>query len=167
VQVGGMFAFCDESGIDPALRRSVVEHAARGEVDVFTDPQASPTGFPFKVVKWPADPSLGVERERICDLGYLRLAYRTPSGGIGYRCASEPESIYVAKGGDLADTVGRRCLCNSLLATVGHAQVREDGTLEPPLVTGGDDLKYLADFLGPRRHYSAGDVIDWLLGAPS
>jgi NAD(P)H-dependent flavin oxidoreductase YrpB (nitropropane dioxygenase family) len=165
VQVGGLFASCDESGIEPGLRRSVVEHAARGEVDVFTDPLASPTGYPFKVVRWPADPSQGVERERLCDLGYLRVAYRKPSGDIGYRCASEPEATFVAKGGDLAETVGRRCLCNSLMATVGHAQVRANGTLEPPLVTGGDDLKHLADFLGGRTHYSAGDVIDWLLSA--
>ena len=165
VQVGGLFAFCDESGIEPGLRRSVVDHAARGEVDVFTDPLASPTGYPFKVVRWPADPSQGVERERLCDLGYLRVAYRKPSGDIGYRCAGEPEATFVAKGGDLAETVGRRCLCNSLMATVGHAQVRANGTLEPPLVTGGDDLKHLADFLGGRKHYSAGDVMDWLLSA--
>ncbi len=167
VQVGGLFACCDESGIEPSLRRSVVEHAARGEVDVFTDPLASPTGYPFKVVRWPADPANGPERERLCDLGYLRVAYRKPSGDIGYRCASEPVDTYVAKGGDRADTVGRRCLCNSLMATVGHAQVRAGGTQEPPLVTGGDDLKHLADFLGPRTHYSAGDVIDWLLGSTS
>lgn len=167
VQVGGLFACCDESGIEPGLRRSVVEHAARGEVDVFTDPQASPTGYPFKVVRWPADPAAGLERERLCDLGYLRSAYRNPSGEIGYRCPSEPEAAYVAKGGNLADTIGRRCLCNSLVATVGHAQVRGDGTLEPPLVTGGDDLKQLSGFLGSRTHYSAGDVIDWLLGAPA
>jgi NAD(P)H-dependent flavin oxidoreductase YrpB (nitropropane dioxygenase family) len=163
VQVGGLFAFCDESGIEPGLRRSVVEHAARGEVDVFTDPLASPTGYPFKVVHWPGDPSQAAERERLCDLGYLRVAYRKPSGDIGYRCSSEPEAAFVAKGGDLAETAGRRCLCNSLMATVGHAQVRANGTLEPPLVTGGDDLKHLADFLGARTHYSAGDVIDWLL----
>jgi hypothetical protein len=81
------------------------------------------------------------------------------------RLASEPEASFVAKGGDLAETVGRRCLCNSLMATVGHAQVRANGTLEPPPVAGGDDLKHLADFLGARTHYSAGDVIDWLLSA--
>lgn len=75
--------------------------------------------------------------------------------------AREPE----AKGGDLAETLWRRCLCNSLMATVGHAQVRANGTLQPPLVTGGDDLKHLADCLGARTHYSAGDVIDWLLSA--
>jgi len=100
-----------------------------------------------------------------CDLGYLRVACRKPSGEIGYRCASEPRATFVAEGGGLAETLGRRCLCNSLMATVGHAQLRANGTLEPPLVTGGDDLKHLADCLGARTHYSAGDVIDWLLSA--
>jgi NAD(P)H-dependent flavin oxidoreductase YrpB (nitropropane dioxygenase family) len=165
IQVGGLFACCDESGIEPGLRRSIVEHAARGEVDVFTDPFASPTGYPFKVVRWPADPARGAKRQRLCDLGYLRTAYRKPSGDIGYRCPSEPVSAYVAKGGLQAHTIGRRCLCNSLLATVGHAQVRADSSMEPPLVTGGDDLKNLSSFLGPRSHYSAAEVIDWLLGA--
>lgn len=165
VQVGGLFACCDESGIEPGLRCSVVEHAARGDLDVFTDPQASPTGYPFKIVRWAADPSRGVERERICDLGYLRVPYRTPAGGIGQRCPSEPVAAYVAKGGGAADTVGRQCLCNALMATVGHAQVRGSGMSEPPLVTGGDDLRHLGEFLRGRTRYSAGDVIDWLLGA--
>lgn len=165
VQVGGLFACCDESGIEPELRRSVVASAARGEIDVFTDPLASPTGYPFKVVRWPADPSIGVERKRLCDLGYLRIAYRTSAGSISYRCASEPVNTYVAKGGALEDAAGRRCLCNSLMATVGHAQVRADGTLESPIITGGDELKHLGDFLGSRSHYSAGDVVDWLLDA--
>ncbi len=164
VQVGGLFAFCDESGVDPALRASVVESAARGEIDVYTDPQASPTGYPFKVVRWPGDPALGVERERLCDLGYLRTPYRNPAGGIGYRCASEPVETYVKKGGDIADTANRRCLCNTLFATVGHAQVRADGWQEPPLVTGGDDLKHLSTFLGGRTRYSADDVVDYLVG---
>ena len=163
VQVGSLFACCEESGLEPALRRSLVEHAARGEIDVFTDAQASPTGYPFKVVRWAEDPARGVERERICDLGYLRTAYRTPTGGIGYRCASEPEGAFAAKGGDVAETVGRRCLCNSLMATVGHAQLRAGGGVEPPLVTGGDDLKRLSEFLDGRTKYTAGEVIDWLL----
>jgi NAD(P)H-dependent flavin oxidoreductase YrpB (nitropropane dioxygenase family) len=165
VQVGGLFACCDESGFDPELRQSVVEHAGRGELDIFTDPHASPTGYPFKIVRWAADPAQGVERERICDLGYLRVPYRTPTGGVGQRCPSEPVASYVAKGGDAADTVGRLCLCNMLMATIGHAQPRGPGRCEPPLVTGGDDLKHLGEFLQGRTRYSAGDVVDWLVGA--
>ena len=67
------------------------------------------------------------------------------------------------KGGALADTVGRRCLCNALTANIGQAQVRPDGVEEAPLVTSGDDLTTIAGFLRGRPSYSAGDVIDYLL----
>ena len=161
VQVGTLFACCDESGIEAGLRRAVLEHAARGEIEVRTDLRASPTGYPFKVVTW-GEAAGG--RERVCDLGYLRTAYAMPGGRIGYRCPGEPEATFVAKGGQLADTVGRACLCNSLLATIGLAQARGGGLLEPPLLTGGDDLAQLGGFLRGRTHYSAADVVSYLLG---
>lgn len=162
IQVGTLFAFCDESGFTTEIKASVLSHVARGEVEVFTDAHASPTGFPFKVVRWAEDPGIGVERERVCDLGYLRTAYRTPEGKLGYRCASEPVETYIKKGGTLAETEGRRCLCNALLADVGHAQVRGD-TVEQPLITSGDDLIQLGALLRGRTHYSAADVIEYLL----
>ncbi len=164
IQVGTLFAFSDESGMAPAIKRSVLAAVARDEVDVFTDAEASPTGYPFKIVKWPADPAQGVERERVCDLGYLRVAYVTPEGRVGFRCASEPEDLFVWKGGAAEETAGRRCLCNTLVATVGHPQVRADGAVEPPLVTSGDDLKILGGFLAGRDHYSTLDVLAWLTG---
>ena len=83
IQVGTLFAFCDESGLTADLKASVLSHAVRGAVDVFTDPLASPTGFPFKTVRWADDPATGTERQRVCDLGYLRNAYRTPHGRPG------------------------------------------------------------------------------------
>lgn len=162
IQVGTLFAFCDESGLDPALRASVVASAACGEVDVITDAKASPTGYPFKVVRWPGDPTVGAKRERVCDLGYLRTAYRTPEGRIGYRCASEPVDQYVQKGGAPEEATGRLCLCNGLMANIGMAQARDEG-LEPPLLTSGDDLKALGGFLRGRTSYSAADVIQELL----
>ena len=163
IQVGTLFAFCDESGVTADLKQSVLASAARGAVDVITDPLASPTGYPFKVVDWSGAPVAQKSRERICDMGYLRVAYVRPDGGIGYRCAAEPVDAYVAKGGDVNDTVGRRCLCNALMANVGLAQLREHGQHEPPLLTSGDDLRTIADFLHGRTHYSADDVIDYLL----
>lgn len=165
IQVGTLFAYTDESGLTPAYKRSVLEHAARGEVDVVTDPRASPTGYPFKVVRWPADPvSAAPERERVCDLGYLRAAYVRPDGKLGYRCAAEPVKAYVEKGGTEAETEGRRCLCNALMANVGHAQVRKEGREEPPLLTSGDDLVGIGTFLQGRTSYSADDVVDYLEG---
>jgi NAD(P)H-dependent flavin oxidoreductase YrpB (nitropropane dioxygenase family) len=162
IQVGTLFAFCDESGMAPTLRRAVLEHAARGEIDVYTDPRGSPTGYPFKVVNWPENPADRMTRERVCDLGLLRVAYATPDGKIGYRCSGEPVDQYLAKGGKLEDTVGRRCLCNSLTATIGLGQVRDGGPIEPPLVTSGDDLLSIDRFLGDRTDYTAADVIAYL-----
>ena len=100
----------------------------------------------------------------MCDLGYLRTPYRTPEGGIGYRCPAEPVADYVAKQGPAEDTPGRRCLCNGLLATVGLGQHRRDGYVEPPLVTLGQDLGFLPHLLSPGASgYSAKEVIEYLL----
>jgi nitronate monooxygenase len=162
IQVGTLFAFCDESGLTADLKASVLSHAVRGSVDVFTDPLASPTGFPFKTVRWAEDPATGIERQRVCDLGYLRNAYRTPTGDLGYRCAAEPVDAYVQKGGSAAETQGRACLCNALMADIGLGQVRSNGVVEQPLVTTGDGLTQVADLLAGRSHYSAADVIDYL-----
>ncbi len=168
IQVGTLFAYAKESGLTAEYKQSVLEHAARGEVDVVTDPRASPTGYPFKVVRWPADPvTAAPERERVCDLGYLRAAYVRPDGKRGSRCAAEPVKAYVEKGGTEADTAGRRCLCKALMANIGHAQVRAEGRVEQPLLTSGDDLVGIGDFLRGRTSYSADDVVDYLEGRQS
>jgi NAD(P)H-dependent flavin oxidoreductase YrpB (nitropropane dioxygenase family) len=163
IQVGTLFAYCDESGILPEIKRSVLAAAQRGEVDVRTDPEASPTGYPFKVVEWKDAPVETRPRVRQCDLGYLRVAYVVGDGTINYRCASEPVEDYEKKGGRVEDTVGRQCLCNGLLATVGLGQARKDGTEEIAIVTSGDDLKRLGTFLAGREHYAAADVLEHLL----
>ena len=158
VQVGTLFAYCDESGLAPELKTRVLSGIAGGQVRVRTDPRASPTGYPFKVVYVEGLEHQDDQRVRNCDLGYLRVAYRTPSGKLGYRCAAEPVDQYVAKGGDVADTVGRRCLCNGLTANIGQPQHRDDGA-ERPLLTSGDDLVSLDTFARGRARYSAADVI--------
>ena len=167
VQVGTAFAFSEESGMRPDLKKRLLEQAMTGSGTVYTDPLASPTGFPFKVAQLEGTSSafnIYQERKRVCDLGYLREPYAAADGKIGYRCAAEPVATYVAKGGKVEDTVGRKCLCNALLANIGHAQARKDSTVEPPLVTVGDDLNTIAHFLAPgRASYSAGDVVRSLL----
>ena len=165
IQVGTLFAYTDESGLTAEYKRSVLAHAADGSVSIFTDPRASPTGYPFKVVRWPEDPVADPgERTRVCDIGGLRTPYVRPDGKIGYRCPAEPVEAYVEKGGRIEDTVGRRCLCNALMANVGHAQVRPGGAEEPPLLTSGDDLTTIGGFLGGRDRYSVDDVLEYLLG---
>ena len=167
VQVGTAFAFSRESGMRLDLKKSLMAQAMTSSGEVFTDPLASPTGFPFKVAQLQgsySDPEVAKSRQRICDLGYLRDPYVAPSGNIGYRCSAEPVDIYVSKGGKIEDTVGRKCLCNALMANVGHQQTRKNGTIEPPLVTIGDDLNTVAQFLAPGRDsYGAADVVESLL----
>jgi len=167
VQVGTAFAFSEESGLRQDLKRALVAQAVAGSGEVFTDPLASPTGFPFKVAQLngtSSDAGVYQARKRVCDLGYLREPYATEDGKIGYRCASEPVANYLSKGGKIEDTVGRKCLCNALLANIGHAQTRKDGTVEPALVTVGDDLNSVVQFLAPGQiSYSAVDVVHSLL----
>jgi len=167
IQVGTAFAFSEESGLRADLKKMLLAQAVAGTGAVYTDPLASPTGFPFKVAQLngtSSDEGVYQARKRVCDLGYLREAYVTPEGSIGYRCASEPVATYVAKGGKVEDTVGRKCLCNALLANIGHAQTRKDATAEPALVTTGDDLNTVVQFLKPgATSYSAVDVVKSLL----
>jgi hypothetical protein len=134
-------------------------------VSVFTDPRASPTGYPFKVVITAGRDESGA-RARKCDLGYLRVAVRTAEGRLVYRCPAEPVADYVRKGGAEDDTVGRRCLCNGLIATVGLAQVREPG-LEPPLITSGNDLPALGALVAGWEDVRAERVVGYLLGRSS
>lgn len=169
IQVGSAFALCAESGIDSKLKTEITQRILDGSVEVTTDPLASPSGYPFKVVDLEgtiSDPEIYQARDRICDLGFLRSAYRTPDGDIGYRCPAEPVDVYLKKGGTLDETEGRLCLCNALLATVDLGQVRK-GVFEPPIVTAGDDLERVARVLiGPDGTYTAADVIEYLLGRP-
>jgi len=164
IQVGTLFAYCRESGMEAALKQSVVEAVRQGEAEVRTDARASPTGFPFKLVEWPGSDAKDYGRKRICDLGYLRTAYLREDGRIGYRCPAEPVEDYLKKGGKIEDTEGRRCLCNGLLSTVGLGQLRNDGALEPPLVTSGNQLEAMGTFIGDRQEYGAQDVVNYLLG---
>jgi nitronate monooxygenase len=169
IQVGTAFAFCEESGLDARYKEHILKMALAGTASVFTHPVASPTGFPFKVARM--EGSLSEEedyllRMRICDLGYLREAYRRDDASIGYRCPSEPSSTWAAKGGAASDTDGRRCLCNALLANIGFPQVRRDALKEKPLLTSGDDLAEIGRFLPlGASSYTAKDVVSKLLGA--
>jgi nitronate monooxygenase len=167
VQVGTAFAYSDESGFSPALKAEILDRSRHGSVEVFTDALASPTGFPFKVV--PVEDTVSQQtiydkRTRVCDLGYLRTPYRIDDETVGWRCASEPVQDFVRKGGDEAESVGRKCVCNALLASIDLGQIQKDGEPELPLVTSGDDVANVARFLKPgAATYSAADVIEYLL----
>jgi nitronate monooxygenase len=167
VQVGTAFAYCEESGFDTDVKRRVLELSRQQQAQVFTDPVASPSGFPFKVVEMQeslSDSEVYQDRTRVCDLGYLRTAYRRDDGSQGWRCPAEPVDDYVRKGGEVEGTEGRKCLCNALMANVGLGQIRGPGDSEGMLITSGDDVADVARFLDPGADsYRAADVIHYLL----
>ena len=168
IQVGTLFALATESGLRTDLLDRVRHGLGSGTLQVRTGVRSSPTGFPFKVAQLEgtlADDDVYAARPRLCDLGYLRTPYLTPAGRVGYRCPGEPVDAHVRKGGDVADTVGRMCLCNALTADVGLGQTRPDGYHEADLVTLGGDLD------GPRRllerhpaGWTAAEAVAWLEG---
>nr|NLI51196.1 nitronate monooxygenase [Propionibacterium sp.] len=169
VQCGTIFALAAESGLAPALRARIVDAVRAGTLVVRNDPLASPTGFPFKVAALEgtlSQPEVYAARPRICDLGYLRQPAERPDGSVVYRCPSEPEHMYVRKGGDVADTVGRVCLCNSLFADIGLPQRRPGGYVEPSAVTLGQDLVGARRLLAEHPEgYSGAEAVAWLLGS--
>ncbi len=167
VQAGTVFALCTDSGLKPSLRDAMLSRLRTGSLTVKNDPLASPTGFPFKVAQVPGTQSedeVYEARERICDLGYLRQPVERPDGSVQMRCASEPVHMFVKKGGEAAETDGRKCLCNALMANIGLGQQRKNGYVEQPALTLGQDLS------GPdaliRLHpsgWTARDAVTWLL----
>lgn len=171
IQVGTAFAFCEESGIEPQIKQEVIERSRRGDLDTFTDPAASPTGFPFKVLKMEetlSEEDVYEDRDRICDLGYLREAYLTEKGTVGFRCPGEPVADFIKKGGEEVQTEGRKCICNGLMATVGLGQMRKGGYREPPIITAGEEVRHVAQFLPKgKSSYTAKDVLDRLLNGYS
>ena len=167
VQVGTPFALTEESDLDPFSKRELLDQARQGMARVRTDTLASPTGFPFKVALLESsqtNPGIYAQRERVCDLGFLREAYRTSSGAVDFRCPAEPGHVYLAKGGNPEMLTGRKCLCNALIANIGMPQRRGGGYVEPTLVTMGNDLTGLGRFLSNEPEgYSAASVVGLIL----
>ena len=144
----------------------ILESIINNRIDIFTDPLASPTGFPFKVVSL-QDTNSELEtyetRIRVCDLGYLRTPYKKEDGSLGFRCPAEPIDLYIKKGGQEHATDGRKCLCNALMSNIGLGQNRSQGKHELPLVTLGDDLTQVKLYLkNGSFNYTAADVVNSL-----
>ncbi len=169
VQVGTLFALCTDSGLTAEIRNHLLDEIKNDRLKIATDAAASPTGFPIKIAILPGtltDTDLNLNRSALCDLGYLRVPFLNPNGRIDYRCAAEPDDMYVRKGGADEETRGRQCLCNGLTANIGLGQHRRSGYDELPLVTLG------ADLVGPKillqEHpdgWNAVTAVDWLLSS--
>ena len=135
--------------------------------EVFTDPLASPTGFPFKVAQLEGTLSDAAFMRRVrafvtWDFCAKLTDRRRQSGFPMSGRTGDAVRIQRRK---LENTVGRKCLCNALVANIGLTQVRNGKHLEQPLITTGDDLKHVTQFLPPGQlSYSAEDVVARLLG---
>ncbi len=167
VQCGTIFALSKDSGLVPEFRQRMLQGLSDGSLSVRNDPRASPTGFPFKVAQVPgtlSEQETYEARPRLCDLSYLREPYERADGSVGYRCASEPVDVYQRKGGTLEGTVGRKCLCNALMANIGLGQERKDGYVELPAITLGQDLEGAHRLLELHPDgWTAQEAVDWLL----
>jgi NAD(P)H-dependent flavin oxidoreductase YrpB (nitropropane dioxygenase family) len=166
IQVGTLFAFCRESGIVPELKKRFLDAVEAGKALVFTHPDASPTGYPFKIgllQNTLSDITQFLARRRVCNMGLLREPYEAADGTIGYRCPAEPEAAFVAKGGAVAKALNARCLCNALLANIGLGMSYAGNRMEKPLLTVGkhlDSLRQLLQRFG--TDYTATDVLSFL-----
>jgi NAD(P)H-dependent flavin oxidoreductase YrpB (nitropropane dioxygenase family) len=153
IQVGSVFALCEDSGMRPDYRTAILAEIRRGADDaaLVHTTLFSPTGFAFKVVQLKdtlSEPEVYESRRRICDIGHLRqLGLSKPDeDGIRtlfQRCPAGPIDAYINQRGLERNTEERRCLCNGLLACVGLAQVKETQGLaveEPAIVTLGNHL---------------------------
>lgn len=181
IQVGTLFSLCKESGMDEETKQQILRTLAdptEQGLDVFTDPVASPTGYPFKALQLSgtlSDEQVYQERPRACSLGYLRTPYTDPEmGRVGYRCPAEPVEDWLKKGGEIEATVGRKCLCNALCANVGLPQARKVRTksgesqiyVEDKFITIGDDVNFARQFLRQdsdgKWSISASEIVDYL-----
>lgn len=145
IQAGSIFALCNESGFREDLKQEARRLAFRHELDVFTDPLGSPSGFPFKQARLPntiADKEVYENRERVCNVGGFKEPALRPDGKIVYRCSAEPLNVFEKLGGKEEETHCRKCLCNGLLSAIGMPQTYNDGYEEPPLMTMGDDTSF-------------------------
>ncbi len=161
IQVGSAFALSNESAMNEGAKEQLRKRGFKGELKVIASARVSPSGFPFQVAQLEgtlSEEAVYAARKRDCIYGYLVEPYLRSEGNIGFRCPAEHIAVYAAKGGKEEDTVGRRCLCAGLAATVGHAQPGQ-----PEIVTLGKELGFLRELMADAdSSYSAEDVIEYI-----
>lgn len=158
VQVGTKFAFSDESGLIPDLKKEGIRRIKANSFKVKTSFIVSPTSFPFKVAllgSTLSEPILYEDRHRICELGYLVQFFKGKNEKIQARCPAEPIKAFIKKGGKFEATEGRVCLCSALCATAGYGKKGE-----LPIVTSGDDTESVKVMVpGEKDSYTAEEAI--------
>ncbi len=159
VQAGVLFEFGRESGLNPELRERGIDAIMNGAI-VFKDPRVSASGFPFNVLQVNgtlSERQLYEARTRICALGYLAEPY-LDGDQVRLRCPGEKVEDFVRKGGRIEDTIGRGCLCSSLMAVIDLAS---PGELS--LLTAASDLSCVKSVIERHgRDYGMSEGIDYI-----
>lgn len=165
IQAGTIFALSKESGMDPAIRKQLLQLAFTGELDVKNDPVASPTGFPIEIAQLKgtlSDPEIYAQRMRACTLGYLVELYIASNGKVATRCPAEPIGAFLGHGGRPEDALNRMCLCNGLLASAGFGIQTKHGK-EPPVVTLGKVVNFVPQIINsPNDVYTTEDALQFV-----
>ncbi len=178
VQVGSVFALCEESGIKPEFRVAILKAMRSGadETELVKTTLFSPTGFPFKVVQVEgslSDDEVFAARNRTCDIGLLQQVGMSQPDANGtrtmfQRCSAAPIDTYVSRRGLERNTEDRRCLCNGLLSCAGLGQVRRselEFVEEPAIITLGNHLGGIKRMSrNGQTPYHAQDIIVDILG---
>lgn len=173
VTVATAFQYCVESGLPQNVKQAIIRQALKGQLDVFNDPDISPTFYAFRVDRnIEGVPSIGNDdiykdwstNHRACTIGRLRER-TTHKGRLTWICKAEPVEDYARKGGKIEDTEGAGCLCENLLSGIGLGQTHKDGYQVPALYSSGTEQgqDFLPGVLHGRNSYTARDVIEFLV----
>ena len=170
VPVGTPFAFCVESGLALNYKQSILTSVALGTArGIYRSggfSNALSRSFRWKV-HFPTAKSIPPGPAPATSATCVRPT-ACPQELSANGVPAEPVNTYVAKGGKLENTVGRKCLCNALLADIGLPQARNGKRVEAALVTAGNGIAEVARFIQAGNHeYTAADVVGALSEEPA
>ena len=135
---------------------------------MYTDPVASPTGFPFKVAELTgtlSDEAAYEARPRLCDLGYLRRSLRASGRPPRLPLSRASRSMTTSARAARPRTPSGASACATRSSrTSGWASAGQTGYAELPMLTAGDDIASVRAFISPGHlSYHARDVVASLL----
>jgi NAD(P)H-dependent flavin oxidoreductase YrpB (nitropropane dioxygenase family) len=159
IQAGSVFAFCQESGWTDEVKKMAIEEIKSSNAKIISSAIASPTGYPFKILKAKgtmSDAACFSERDKSCRVGLLREV----EINLEKEIATPNWSCKASQTG--SQTL---CLCEALLAAVGLAQVNRKKK-ELPIITLGEELKDIKKLLRENnwRPYLAEAAYKYIMG---
>jgi len=148
VQVGTPFAYCAESGLDGEIKHKPARRRGRGRCPRDHRSGRLATSFPFKVTVLEdslSDPRSIAAAAACAISATCAQPIRPPKAASATAVRPSPSPTYLAKGGKEENTVGRKCLCNALMANIGLSQIRAGGLRG----TRPGDIRQRPDWIDP------------------